>query len=231
MKATRILVIEDEAAIRDMIRFALAQTSFVMEEAENTIQAERMLADSIPNIILLDWMLPGKSGIDFIRWLKQQNLYRDIPIIMLTAKAEEENKVKGLETGADDYITKPFSPKELIARIKTILRRGIQTTPEGIIQFKELYIQPDNQQVTINNQKVKLTPVEYRLLHFFLMHQNRVYSRDQLLSFIWGTQTYIDDRTVDVQIQRLRNRLKPYAYDIYLQTVRSSGYLFSSDNT
>ncbi len=229
MKKTMILIIEDEVAIRDMIRFSLPTQEFTMFEAESTLQAEKKLADQIPDIIVLDWMLPGKSGIDFIRWLKQQPLLQDIPIIMLTAKAEEENKIKGLETGADDYITKPFSPSELIARIKTILRRGPLVLPNGIIQIKELSLDTKSHQVIINNEKISLTPIEYRLLYFFLTHQNRVYSRDQLLTQVWSGDTFIDERTVDVQIRRLRSRLNPYGYDQMVQTVRGEGYQFTGN--
>lgn len=229
MKKTTILVVEDESAIRDMIRFALPSSEFIMLEAENVSEAVRQLTERTPNLIILDWMLPGKSGIDFIKWLKQKPLVSEIPVIMLTARAEEENKIKGLEIGADDYITKPFSPGELIARIKTILRRGSLITPTGIIHVKALSLDVNTHQVMIGDAVLALTSVEYRLLHFFLTHQNRVYTRDQLITHIWGNSTYIDERTVDVQVRRLRNCLKPYSYHVCIETVRGAGYRFSGE--
>jgi len=226
MKKINILVIEDEAAIRDMIRFSLPVDNFNMLDAESTNAAERLLADHIPDIIILDWMLPGKSGIDFIKWLKLQALLKDIPIIMLTARAEEENKIKGLEAGADDYITKPFSPAELIARIKSVLRRGPLIAPEGIIQVNALQLDANKHQVTIENKSVELSPIEYRLLYFFMTHPNKTYTRDQLITLIWGGNVYIDERTVDGQIRRLRDQLKPHGYHNLIKTVRGVGYQF-----
>lgn len=228
MIKNQILIVEDETAIRDLIKFALEPAGFELLEAENSKIAEQHLSQNNPALILLDWMLPGMSGIDFIKQLKQNVKTRDIPIIMLTAKAEESNKIKGLETGADDYITKPFSPRELIARIKTVLRRGLLATPEGIIQIQDLCLNTLTRQLTIKDKLLKLPPIEYRLLHFFITHQNRVYSREQLLDHIWGNEIYIDERTVDVQIRRLRRRLKPYNYDQYIQTARGAGYQFVS---
>lgn len=223
----KILIVEDENAIRDMIRFALASTSFEVIEAQSVSEAERLIADHIPQLILLDWMLPGMSGIDFAKQLKQKSNTKNIPIIMLTAKAEEANKIKGLETGADDYITKPFSPRELIARIKTVLRRGPLVTPEGIIQIKDLFVNVNTHQVTIHSELIELSPIEYKLLYFFVTHQDRVYNREQLLTQVWGGASDIDDRTVDVQIRRLRSRLKSHGYDKCIKTVRGSGYQFS----
>lgn len=228
-KKTKILIVEDEEAIRDMIRFSfVTEQNFITLEASHVAEAIKILSNDLPDIILLDWMLPGKNGVELIKWLKQQPLYRDIPVIMLTAKAEEENKIKGLESGADDYITKPFSPVELIARIKTILRRGPMINPAGIVHFKALSILVDQQQIQIEQKTLDLTPIEYRLLYFFVTHPNRVYSRNQLISLVWGTSTYIDDRTVDVQIRRLRDQLKPYGYEQYIKTVRGAGYQFTA---
>lgn len=224
---TTILIVEDEIAIKDMLRFAMEGVGFGLLEAENTHEAELQIAKQIPDLILLDWMLPGMSGIDFARKLKHHPQTKDIPIIMLTAKAEEENKIKGLETGADDYITKPFSPRELIARIKTVLRRGPLVTPEGMIQIGDLCVNTNAHQVTIKNHVLELTPREYKLLHFFVTHQERVYSRDQLLSQVWGGESDIDDRTVDVQIRRLRERLKLHCYDGHIKTIRGTGYQFT----
>lgn len=227
MKKNAILVVEDEAPIRDVIKFALKELPYQIIEAENVNQATEKMAHQIPQLILLDWMLPGKNGIDFAKQLKKEQLTKDIPIIMLTAKAEEENKLKGLEI-ADDYITKPFSPKELIARIKNILRRGLVITPENKIEIDELVLNVDTREVLIKNQSLKLTPIEYQLLHFFLTHPDRIYSRTQLLDHVWGRNVYIDDRTVDVHIRRLRKALSQHGYANYIQTVRSGGYKFSS---
>lgn len=229
MKPISLLIIEDEAAIRDMVSFALTPAGFQIFEAEDTVQAKKLISQSIPDLILLDWMLPGASGIEFAQQLKRETLTKDIPIIMLSAKAEEENKIKGLEVGADDYITKPFSPRELIARIKTVLRRGPLVTPEGTIKVYELTMNLNNHSVTIQNEIIELTPIEYKLLHFFLTHMDRVYTRNQLLDQVWGVENYIDERTVDVQIRRLRDRLKPYKYDDYIKTVRGAGYQFVGD--
>ena len=224
MKAITLLLVEDESAIRDMIRFSLPVKEFIVYDAENVKQARQFLAEQIPDLILLDWMLPGYSGVDFIKWIKQQENYINIPIIMLTAKAEEENKVKGLMIGADDYITKPFSPKELIARIKTILRRGILISPTNEIKYRDLVLNMDKHIVSIAADSLDLTPVEYKMLLFFLKNPNKTYTRDQLITHIWGGNVYINDRTVDVQIRRLRDKLKKYHYQDIIQTVRGAGY-------
>lgn len=229
MKTAHILVVEDEAAIRDMIQFALAATRYSLLTAEDCRSAEIILHQQIPDLILLDWMLPNKSGIDFIAWLKANRLYRDIPIIMLTAKAEEENKIRSLNAGADDYVTKPFSPKELIARIDAVLRRGTLLSPEQTLQFQQLIVHCANQQVTVNQQTLSLTPNEYQLLECLVRNQDRVFSRNQLISSIWGHNHYIDDRTVDAQIRRLRNKLKPHNYHPHIETVRGIGYRFTSE--
>lgn len=221
MNKNLILLVEDEAPIRAMIRFALHH-DFKIEEAESVNQAHRKIAAKIPNLILLDWMLPDKSGIDFMKELKKDSLTRDIPIIMLTAKAEEENKVKGLTTGADDYITKPFSPRELIARIKTVLRRGPLATPEDLIHIKNLCINTKINEVKIDDKILTLTAKEYKLLHFFATHQNRIYSRSQLIDYIWGSTSDIDERSVDTSIKRLRKKLDTD----WIQTVRGVGYKF-----
>jgi len=224
MQQPIILVVEDEIAIRDLLRLTLEQADFVVAEAENTDQANQKIAQKIPDLILLDWMLPKRSGIDYMKALKQKAETRDIPVIMLTARAEEDNKIQGFDAGADDYVTKPFSPRELVLRIKSILRRGLLASPDGIIKVAELYLNMNTQQVTIDSQLIKLTPLEYQILLFFMKHPNKVYSRNQLLDNIWRDSGQVLDRTIDVQIRRLRNRLKPYQYDKYIRTVRGGGY-------
>lgn len=227
MKKIKLLIVEDEAAIRDMLRFSLPDTEFSLQDAEDTQKATRLLADEIPDLILLDWMLPGQSGIEFMKWLKQQEHLQDIPIIMLTAKAEEENKVKGLLSGADDYVTKPFSPSELIARIKVVLRRGPLISPEDEIQVRNLIVNTAQNTAKLNGETLKLSPNEFKVLTFFMKHPNKTYSRDQLITRVWGTTVYIDERTVDVQIRRLRDKLKQHAHHTLIKTIRGSGYLFS----
>lgn len=227
MKTITILIVEDEIAIRDMIQFALAATDFEIIEAGSVPEAMSKTSHQLPDLILLDWMLPGMNGIDFAKQLKRDDITRDIPIIMLSARAEEENKIKGLETGADDYIIKPFSPRELIARIKTVLRRGPLINVEGIIQFSYLSLNTNTHQLMKDDEIIFLTPIEYKLLYFFVTHQERIYSRNQLLDQVWGTNHYIDERTVDVQVRRLRSRLKPFQCDHCIKTIRGSGYQFS----
>ncbi len=227
MQTQEILIIEDEASIRDMLKYALEKAGFQVTAVATATLGEKALHNHQPNLILLDWMLPDMSGIEFIRRIKRKDIAKDIPIVMLTAKAEEENKVKGLDAGADDYVTKPFSPRELIARIKTVLRRGPLFSPEGLLQAGEINLDTAQHRVTIHDKLVKLTKNEYLLLHFFLTHQNRAYSREQLLNFVWGSQTYIDERTVDVQIRRLRLVLVKHGCNNYIITVRGVGYQFS----
>ncbi|PMB54370.1 response regulator [Coxiella endosymbiont of Rhipicephalus microplus] len=227
MKKIILLIIEDEAAIRDMIRFSLPR-ELKLIDAEDVIKAKKHLENQIPDLILLDWMLPGTSGIEFIEWIKKQVDFQDIPIIMLTAKAEEENKVKGLMTGADDYITKPFSPDELTARIKTVLRRGPLVSPSQEIKYQNIVINTIKHQITINKKLLILSPIEYKMLYFFMKHPNKTYTRDQLITYIWGRNIYLNDRTVDVHIRRLRNKLKKYNYNHLIKTIRGTGYQFST---
>lgn len=222
-----ILIVEDEQAIREMLCYALESAGFVVEEAEDTQQAMRLIADHLPDLILLDWMLPAKSGVDFTKQLKQHKLTMNIPIIMLTAKAEEESKIVGLEAGADDYVIKPFSPRELIARIRAVLRRGPIEHPDGTVAFCDLLIDTTSQRVKIAGNSVKLGPLEYRLLCFFVTHRERVFNRDQLLTHVWGRDAYLDERTVDVLVRRLRKQLALHGYDKYIETVHGSGYRFS----
>lgn len=231
MAQTRILVVEDEDAIRDMITFAFNNTGFMLLEAATVEEAKALIQESIPSLILLDWMLPGQSGISFIHWLKNKKEYLDIPIIMLTAKAEEENRVLGLETGADDYVTKPFSPLELIARIKSVLRRGPIADPKGQISVGPLCLDIYSHSASIHGEPLTLTRNTYDLLHFFMTHPNRTYNREQLINFVWGLTAYIDERTVDVQVRRLRDELKPYQQHHLIKTIRGVGYQFSSEDS
>ena len=222
-----ILIVEDEPAIRAMISFALTQAGFKIIEAEDAKQAESLIANRLPDLILLDWMLPQLSGIELTKRLKRKRLTQNIPIIMLTAKAEESSKVESLEAGADDYIVKPFSPRELIARIKAVLRRGPLIHPNRTLQLRGMVIDTESQRVSIEDKPIKLNPLEYRLLCFLASHIDRVYSRDELLTHVWGGETYIDERTVDVHIRRLRKRLESSGYDKYIHTVHGTGYRFS----
>lgn len=228
MKQQTILVIEDESPIRSMLRCALENANFTVLEAESADEAQKVLGTQLPQLILLDWMLPVVSGVTFTKQLKQHKLFRDIPIIMLTARAEEEHKIFGLNAGVDDYVVKPFSPRELLARIHAVLRRGPLKHPDGTLSVRGLSVDTQGQRVTMNDRQLKLGPLEYRMLCFFLGHQDRVYSRDELLTHVWGTDAYIDERTVDVHIRRLRRRLKPAGYDQFIQTVHGSGYRFST---
>lgn len=225
-----ILVIEDEPPIRDMIRLALELADFEVMEAEDATKAEIQIANRVPDLILLDWMLPGISGIEFAKRLKQKKDVNDIPIIILTAKAEEENKIKGFEVGADDYVTKPFSPRELIARIKTVLRRGPSVVSENQIEISGISLNTVTQEVRVQEKPITLSPLEFRLLHFFMSHPNRVYSRDQLLTRVWGSDTECDERTVDVQIRRLRRAINQGDKLNLIETVRGAGYKFVSKN-
>lgn len=227
MKRKIILIVEDEEAIRDIIRFALTPAGFDILEARDVAVAEKILINHIPDIILLDWMLPDVSGIEFSNRLKRHSHTKHIPIIMLTAKAEEENKIKGLESGADDYVTKPFSPRELIARINTVLRRGLLVDTDGMIKIEKLSVDVNSHQVKIEDNLLVLTAIEYKLLYFFVTHPNRIYTREQLLNHVWGLNTDINERTVDVQVKRLRKQLKKYDCEHYIKTVRGSGYQFS----
>jgi two-component system phosphate regulon response regulator PhoB len=220
-----ILIVDDETAIRDMLRIALEMAGYRCLEAADTQQAHSLIIDEKPNLILLDWMLPNTSGVEFARRLKKEELTASIPIVMLTAKSEEDNKIQGLEVGADDYITKPFSPRELIARLKAILRRTESVTLSKTIEVEGLRMDPVGHVVTIDGQVLQMGPTEYRLLEFFLNHQDRVYSRGQLLDHVWGGNVYVEERTVDVHIRRLRKALN--GHDKFIQTVRGAGYRFS----
>ncbi|MCD8512807.1 MAG: phosphate regulon transcriptional regulator PhoB [Nitrincola sp.] len=225
--AKRVLIVDDEAPIREMIAVALEMAGYDCIEAENAQQAHAAVLDHKPDMVLLDWMMPGTNGIDFARRLRRDETTANVPIIMLTAKAEEDNKVQGLEAGVDDYITKPFSPRELVARLKTVLRR---TTPKGVeepVTIDELTLDPISHRVTSEDQSVDLGPTEFRLLQFFMTHPDRAYSRNQLLDMVWGGNVYVEERTVDVHIRRLRKALGD-RHDYLIQTVRGTGYRFSA---
>ncbi|CAM3009062.1 phosphate regulon transcriptional regulator PhoB [Vibrio rarus] len=224
----RILVVEDEAPIREMLCFVLEQKGYETTEAEDYDTAISMLKEPFPDLILLDWMLPGGTGINFIKHLKRDEMTRSIPVVMLTARGEEEDKVKGLEVGADDYITKPFSPKELVARLKAVIRRASPTSTEDAIDVKGLKLDPVSHRVTAHEQPLDMGPTEFKMLHFFMTHQERVYSREQLLNHVWGTNVYVEDRTVDVHIRRLRKALEASEHHKLVQTVRGAGYRFST---
>ena len=224
----KILIVEDEGAIRDMLGYALMKAGFLCEEAADTQAARSTLKAGRPDLILLDWMLPGMSGIDYARRLKSAPETRDIPIIMLTAKGEEADKVRGLETGADDYITKPFSTGELIARVRAVLRRYVKAETGALIEINGLRLDPETYRVTANGQDIEISPTEFKLLRFFIGHPERVYSRSRLLDQVWGENVYVEERTVDVHIRRLRKTLEPFGFQRYIQTVRSVGYRFST---
>ncbi|MBN7770241.1 phosphate regulon transcriptional regulator PhoB [Marinobacter daepoensis] len=227
MSGKTVLIVDDEAPIREMIAVALEMADYNYLEAADAREAHALIVDKQPDLILLDWMLPGTSGVELARRLKKEEATSDIPIIMLTAKVEEDNKIQGLEVGADDYITKPFSPRELVARLKAVLRRA---TPPGVdspIEVDGLTLDPVGHRVTTSDGAISMGPTEYRLLQFFMTHQERVYTRSQLLDQVWGGNVYVEERTVDVHIRRLRKALGD-DYDHLIQTVRGTGYRFST---
>jgi two-component system phosphate regulon response regulator PhoB len=223
----RILIVEDEAPIRDMLCFVLEQNGYQASIAGDFDAAINQLVEPYPDLVLLDWMLPGGSGIQIAKKMKQHELTRAIPIIMITARGEEEDKVRGLEVGADDYVTKPFSPKELMARIKAVIRRVAPTSLDEVIEVQGLKLDPVSHRVMAAENPLEMGPTEFRLLHFFMTHPERVYSREQLLDHVWGTNVYVEDRTVDVHIRRLRKAISVAGHDRLVQTVRGSGYRFS----
>ncbi|MES2822222.1 MAG: phosphate regulon transcriptional regulator PhoB [Pseudomonadota bacterium] len=228
MTNRKILIVDDESAIRDMLRVALEMAEYDCLEASNAQDAHAIIIDEKPDLILLDWMMPNTSGIELARRLKRDEVTANIPIVMLTAKGEEDNKIQGLEIGADDYITKPFSPRELIARLKAVLRRSNTSAIGSPIIVKNLCMDPSSHRVTINDNPVDMGPTEYRLLEFFLTHQERAYTRGQLLDHVWGGNVYVEERTVDVHIRRLRKALSVDSHENLVQTVRGTGYRFST---
>jgi two-component system phosphate regulon response regulator PhoB len=227
--AATILVVEDEPAIQELIAYNLKQAGHQPLRADNAEQALNLVANALPDLVLLDWMLPGLSGIEFARRLRADKRTRSIPIIMLTARSDEQDKLQGLETGADDYITKPFSPRELNARIKAVLRRRAPEMTDDMVQLGGLKLDPASHRVTGNGEPVDLGPTEFRLLHFLMTHTERVHSRTQLLDQVWGDHVFVEERTVDVHIRRLRKALEPTELDGLVQTVRGTGYRFSTN--
>ena len=227
MTAT-ILVVEDEPAIQELIRMNLEHAGYRAVSATDAAQAGECVRDELPDLVLLDWMLPGMSGIEFARRLRADRRTQGVPIIMLTARADEQDKLAGLEVGADDYITKPFSPRELNARIKAVLRRRAPQVTDDAVEAGGLRLDPVSHRVTGNGQALVLGPTEFRLLHFLMTHPERVYSRAQLLDQVWGDHVFVEERTVDVHIRRLRMALETTGHDRFVDTVRGAGYRFSA---
>lgn len=227
MAVRRILVVEDEAPIRQMIAFNLSRAGFEVEEAEDCGSARLRIADCRPDLLLVDWMLPDSSGLELTRTLRREEANRDMPIIMLTARAEERDKILGLDGGVDDYITKPFSPRELLSRINAVLRRAAPASDEPLVAGR-LRLDPVSHRVFVGEQEIAVGPTEYRLLKFLMENSDRVYSRPQLLDFVWGQNVYVEERTVDVHVRRLRKVLEEFNVDQYIQTVRGAGYRFST---
>ena len=223
----RILIVEDEVSIREMIAFALRKAGMDAMQAADARAAQLAIAEQVPDLILLDWMLPGTSGLELARRLRKEELSREIPIIMLTARGEEMDRVNGLEAGVDDYVVKPCSTRELIARIKAVLRRSQGDDGSGMVELGNLRIDGPAHRVFAGDDAVPIGPTEYRLLYFFMTHPERVYSRTQLLDHVWGGSVYVEERTVDVHIRRLRKTLEPWKLDDMVQTVRGTGYRFS----
>ncbi len=228
----RILIVDDEPAIRDMVAYALRKGEYDPVLAGDARDAQAQIADRVPDLILLDWMLPGTSGLELARRWRKDRLTREVPIIMLTARGEENDRVGGLEAGVDDYVVKPFSARELLARIRAVLRRSREDDEDGSVQVGKLRIEGAAHRVFADADghpsPVQIGPTEYRLLHFFMTHPERVYSRSQLLDHVWGGSVYVEERTVDVHIRRLRKTLEPHGLDAMVQTVRGAGYRFSA---
>ncbi len=227
MNQFTILIVEDEEAIRDMLSMVLQQADFNVQTAADAILAQHAIDEKQPDLILLDWMLPGLSGVEWAWRLQKDESLREIPKILLTARGEEEDKVRGLEIGADDYITKPFSPKELVARIKAVLRRCGKIQDLVQVEAGKLILNTEQHRVSIDGKTLEVSPTEFRLLQFFMTHPDKVYNRTQLLDHVWGRSVYIEERTVDVHIRRLRKILAEHNCDDVIQTVRGFGYRFS----
>ena len=228
MTAKQILIVEDEQPIREMIAFSLRRAGFDITEAGDSRSARAQVADRRPDLLLVDWMLPDTSGLELTRALKRERETRDLPIILLTARSDESDKVAGLEGGADDYVTKPFSPRELVARVNAVLRRASGTEAGETLRFGDLLLDRAGHRVIAGETHVTLGPTEYRLLEFFMTHPERVYSREQLLDRVWGGNVYVEERTIDVHIRRLRKALEGHRCDGLVQTVRGAGYRFSA---
>jgi two-component system phosphate regulon response regulator PhoB len=224
----RILIVDDEPAIRDMVAFALRKAEYEPVHAGDAREAGAAIMDRVPDLILLDWMLPGMSGLELARRLRKEGLTREVPIIMLTARGEENDRVNGLDAGVDDYVVKPFSARELLARIKAVMRRTRGDEEDGSVALGGLRVDGAAHRVFAGDSPVHIGPTEYRLLHFFMTHPERVYTRTQLLDHVWGGNVYVEERTVDVHIRRLRKTLEPHQMDNLVQTVRGAGYRFST---
>lgn len=231
LNQTQVLVVDDEVAIRDMIAFALDRAGMQVQVASDAKEALVSITRQRPDIILMDWMMPGVSGIELTRRLRREPYTQDIPIIMLTARVTEDDKVAGLEAGTDDYVIKPFSPRELLARIRAVMRRSTHADDQGKISAGDLTLDTISRRVTHLDVEIHLGPTEYRLLEFFMSHAGRAYSRSQLLDHVWGANTYLEERTVDVHIRRLRQALEPAGVSHYLQTVRGHGYRFLAEQS
>ena len=223
-----VLIVEDEAAIQELIAVNLESAGYHTLRAADAEQALTILRLTLPDLVLLDWMLPGQSGLAIARHLRGSERTRAIPIIMLTAKSAEQDKVSGLEAGADDYVTKPFSPRELLARIKAVMRRRSPQLTEDAVEVRGLRLDPATHRVSGNRLALALGPTEFRLLHFFMTHAERVYTRTQLLDQVWGDQVFVEERTVDVHIRRLRKALEASGHDALIETVRGTGYRFTA---
>ena len=231
MAESTVLIVEDEVAIRDMLRMALELAEFRCLEADNILTGHAVIVDERPDIVLLDWMLPGGSGIELLRRLKREDATKDIPVIMLTAKTAEDNVIQGLDVGADDYMTKPFAPRELVARIRALLRRAGPGADGDCLQVGALVLDGESRRVHLSGEAVEMGPTEFRLLHFFMAHPEKAYTRGQLLDRVWGANVYVEERTVDVHIRRLRKALLvgQHDYGQLIQTVRGTGYRFSAN--
>lgn len=226
MSSKTVLLVEDDRDIRDMLVFSLQRAGYAVIETEDAEQALDKLGGVLPDIMLVDWMLPGMNGPDLVRRIRRDQLVQNVPVIMLTARGEEADKLQGFDTGIDDYLTKPFSPRELLARMKALLRRSGNDEDESL-QVKNLTLDIQAHRLSVADESVQIGPTEFKLLEFFMKHQDRAYSREQLLDLVWGRNVYVEERTVDVHILRLRKLLSPFGYDKLVQTVRGSGYRFS----
>lgn len=222
-----ILVVEDEDAIREMLVVVLEQAGFTVQAVSNAEEAQRFLNDTLPDLILLDWMLPNLNGVEWARRLRKEPVYQELPIILLTARGEEEDKIRGFGCGIDDYMTKPFSPRELVARLRAVLRRSSKHQWLPQIIAGDLTLDTEQHRLTIGEKTVEVSPTEFRLMQFFMTHPDKVFNRTQLLDQVWGRSVYIEERTVDVHIRRLRKILETYGREELVQTVRGFGYRFS----
>ncbi len=223
-----ILIVEDEADIQELVAFNLQRAGHTPLRAASAEEAQEQVRAQLPDCIVLDWMLPGMSGVEFARWIRGNKRTAAVPIIMLTVRSDEEHKLAGLEAGADDYVTKPFSPRELIARVKAVLRRRTPQATDDMVEIEGLHLDPARHRVSAGETTVVLSPTEFKLLHFFMTHPDRVYTRTQILDNVWGDHAFLEARTIDVHIQRLRKALAPTGHERLVQTVRSTGYRFSA---